>query len=200
LLDEGTTFARSDDVGAFLARSGGRFTERRSPASHPVYQKPNCWADAPIGLVFGHHQADGTGEVVPTSYLYVILDIFSRRVVGWRMSTPKAPAQFKELFIDAMEKACLAATRSAGHCMLTGGPMKAKDNGLMLVDLCAQKSHSRPHTSNDKPVSSESHFKDAEISSLNFQRSLETIEQARDFCRRFVCMVQRRTSSRRLSG
>jgi hypothetical protein len=34
----------------------------------------------------GHHQTDGSDEVVPYFFLYVILVIFSRRVVGWRVA------------------------------------------------------------------------------------------------------------------
>ena len=82
-------------------------------------------------------------------YLYVILDIFSRRfvrwgVVGWRIEHAESATLFKALFSDAMAK----------HAV----PMKAKATALMLADFGVVKSHSRPHTPNDNP-SSESHFK-----------------------------------------
>jgi transposase InsO family protein len=128
-------------------------------------------------------------------YLYVILDIFSRRVVGWRVEHAQSASQFKELFIDAMEKhevprdqLTLHADRGGPPLMIckqitAGQRMKAKTRALMLVDLGVLKSHSRPHTSNDNPFS-EAHFKTLKYQP-EFPKNFETIEQARAFCRRF---------------
>ena len=128
-------------------------------------------------------------------YLYVILDIFSRRVVGWRIEHAESATQFKELFIDAMEKHAVPRDQLTLHADRGGPPlvictqitagqrMKAKTTALMLVDLGVLKSHSRPHTSNDNPFS-EAHLKTLKYQP-EFPRNFETIEQARAFCRRF---------------
>jgi transposase InsO family protein len=90
-------------------------------------------------------------------YLYVIIDIFSRRVVAWQIADAESAALFKPLFDDAVVKHNVAPGQLTLHAD-RGGPMKAKATALMLADLSVTKSHSRPYTSNDNPFS-ESHFK-----------------------------------------
>jgi transposase InsO family protein len=63
-------------------------------------------------------------------YLDVILDIFSRRVVGWRIEHAESASQFKELFIDAMGKNAVPHDQLTLHAD-RGGPMKAKTTALM---------------------------------------------------------------------
>jgi transposase InsO family protein len=60
---------------------------------------------------------------VKRSYLYVILDIFSRRVVGWRGEHAESAAQFKELFIDAMEKHAVPRDQLTLHADRGGSPL-----------------------------------------------------------------------------
>jgi len=115
-------------------------------------------------------------------YLYVILDIFSRRVVGWRVEHAESAIQFKALFQDAMAKHGVPPDQLTLHAD-RGGPMKAKATALMLADLGVVKSHSRPHTSNDNPFS-EAHFKTLKYQP-EFPKRFQTIIEARTFCRRF---------------
>ena len=160
----------------------GEVTERRRQRRHPVYQKPELLAEAP-NQVWSWDITKLMGPVKWSYfYLYVILDIFSRRVVGWRIEHAESASQFKELFIDAMGKNAVPRDQLTLHAD-RGGPMKAKTTALMLVDLGVLKSHSRPHTSNDNPFS-EAHFKTLKYQP-EFPKKFETIEQARDFCRRF---------------
>jgi putative transposase len=86
-------------------------------------------------------------------YLYVILDIFSRRVVGWCIADAESATLFKPLFNDAMAKHNLPPgqlTLRADRC----NPMKAKATGFLLADIGVIGSH----TSNDNRFS-ESHFR-----------------------------------------
>ncbi len=160
----------------------GEVGERRRQRTHPVYQKPELLAEAP-NQVWSWDITKLMGPVKWSYfYLYVILDIFSRRVVGWRVEHAESASQFKELFIDAMEKHEVPRDQLTLHAD-RGGPMKAKTTALMLVDLGVLKSHSRPHTSNDNPFS-EAHFKTLKYQP-EFPKNFETIEQARAFCRRF---------------
>ena len=80
-------------------------------------------------------------------YLYVILDIFSRRVVGWhRANTEIKPAAlFQPIFNNAVEKHGVEPGQLTLHAD-RGGPMKAKAAALLLADLGVTKSHSRPYT------------------------------------------------------
>ena len=90
-------------------------------------------------------------------YLYVIIDIFSRRIVGWCVADRESATLFTALFNDAIAKHSVPPGQLTLHAD-RGGPMRAKTTALLLADLGVTKSHSRPHTSNDNPFS-ESHFK-----------------------------------------
>jgi len=181
LLDEGTYLCSIRTMYRIL-EAQGEVIERRRQRTHPVYQKPELLAEAPNQV----WSWDITKLMGPEKwsyfYLYVILDIFSRRVVGWRIEHSESASQFKELFIDAMEKHAVPRDQLTLHAD-RGGPMKAKTTAMMLVDLGVLKSHSRPHTSNDNPFS-EAHFKTLKYQP-EFPKKFETIEKARDFCRRF---------------
>ena len=113
-------------------------------------------------------------------YLYVILDIFSRRVVGWCVADAESATLFKALFDDTLAKHAVPPGQLTLHAD-RGGPMKA--TALMLADLGVTKSHSRPHTSNDNPFS-EAHFKTLKYQP-EFPERFGCLEDAKDFCRRF---------------
>jgi putative transposase len=89
-------------------------------------------------------------------YLYLIIDIFSRRAVGWRLADTESAALFKPLFHDAVDKNGVVPGQLILHAD-RGPSMKAKATAFLLADLGVTKSHSRPYTSNDNPFS-ESHF------------------------------------------
>ncbi len=90
-------------------------------------------------------------------YLYVILDIFSRAVVGWCI-VEKENAELAEALIQEtlLREGILPGTLTL-HAD-RGSAMTSHPVAALLVDLGVTKSHSRPHTSNDNPFS-ESHFK-----------------------------------------
>ena len=115
-------------------------------------------------------------------YLYVILDIYSRRVVGWQIAEAETATLFEPLFHDAVAKHNVQPGQLTLHAD-RGGPMKAKATALLLSDLGVIKSHSRPHTSNDNPYS-EAHFKTLKYQP-RFPKSFGCIEDARAFCRGF---------------
>ncbi len=90
-------------------------------------------------------------------YLYVMLDVFSRYVVGW-MVAHRESAALAERFIH---ETC--ARQEIGRDQLTihadrGSAMTSKPVAFLLADLGVTKTHSRPHVSNDNPFS-EAHFK-----------------------------------------
>jgi len=115
-------------------------------------------------------------------YLYVILDIFSRRVVGWHIADAETAALFAPLFNDAVEKHGVEPGQLTLHAD-RGGPMKAKATALLLADLGVTKSHSRPYTSNDNPFS-ESCFKTLKYQP-QFPKRFGCIEDAKTFSRNF---------------
>jgi putative transposase len=156
LLDEGVYHCAIRTMYRILEQNG-EVRERRQQLRHSVYQKPELLAERPNEV----WSWDITKLMGPAKwtyfYLYVILDIFSRRVVGWCVADAETASLFQPLFDDAIEKHNVPPgqlTLHADH----NGPMKAKATAFLLADLGVTRSHNRPHTSNDNPFF-ESHFK-----------------------------------------
>src|SRR4051795_10431110 len=181
LLDEGVYLCSIRTLYCILAEEG-EVRERRDQRRHPVYQKPELLAEAPNQV----WSWDITKLMGPAKwsyfYLYVIRDIFSRRVVGWCVADAENTVLFKELFDETFAKHGVPPGQLTLHAD-RGGPMKAKATALMLADLGVTKSHSRPHTSNDNPFS-EAHFKTLKYQP-EFPSRFGCVEDAKEFCRRF---------------
>jgi putative transposase len=181
LLDEGVYLCSIRTIYRILSENG-EVRERRDQLRHPVYQKPELLAEAPNQV----WSWDITKLMGPAKwsyfYLYVILDIFSRRVVGWCVADAENTVLFKALFDDAFVKHDVPPGQLTLHAD-RGGPMMAKPTAFLLADLGVTKSHSRPHTSNDNPFS-EAHFKTLKYQP-QFPKRFGCIEDARIFCRRF---------------
>ena len=181
LLDDGVYHCSIRTMYRLLSQHG-EVRERRRQLRHPVYQKPELLAEMPNEV----WSWDITKLMGPAKwsyfYLYVILDIFSRRVVGWRVADAESATLFRPLFEDAIAKHNVPRGQLTLHAD-RGGPMKAKATAFLLADLGVTRSHNRPHTSNDNPFS-ESHFKTLKYQP-RFPQRFESIEDARNFCRRF---------------
>ncbi len=131
--------------------------ERRDQRMHPNYQKPELLATGP-NQVWSWDITKLLGPVKWTYYyLYVILDIFSRYVVGWLIAPQESAALARELVQQTSEKQGIQAGQLILHAD-RGSPMIAKSMAMLLADLGVTKSHSRPHTSDDNPFS-EAQFK-----------------------------------------
>ena len=181
LLDEGVYLCSIRTMYRILD-AHAEVRERRDQLRHPVYAKPELLAEGP-NQVWSWDITKLMGPVKWSYfYLYVILDIFSRRVVGWCVADAESAALFKVLFDDTFAKHAVPPGQLTLHAD-RGGPMKAKATALMLADLGVTKSHSRPHTSNDNPFS-EAHFKTLKYQP-EFPERFGCLEDAKDFCRRF---------------
>jgi transposase InsO family protein len=156
LLDEGSYHCSVSTMYRIL-HANSEVCARRKQLRHPAYTKPELLAVAP-NEVWSWDITKLKGPAKWTYfYLYVIIDIFSRRVVGWCVADAESAALFKALFDDTIAKHPVIPGQLTLHAD-RGGPMKAKATAFLLADLGVTKSHSRPHTSNDNPFS-ESHFK-----------------------------------------
>lgn len=181
LLDEGVYHCSIRTMYRILGENG-EIQERRRQRRHPVYQKPELLAVGP-NEVWSWDISKLMGPAKWTYfYLYVIIDIFSRCVVGWCVADTESASLFKPLFEDAMAKHLVSPGQLTLHAD-RGASMKAKATALLLADLGVTRSHSRPHTSNDNPFS-ESHFKTLKYQP-QFPRRFGSIEDAKAFCRRF---------------
>ena len=156
--------------------------ERRQQLRHPVYKKPELLAEGP-NQVWSWVITKLMGPAKWTCfYLYVIIDIFSRRIVGWQVADAESASLFKPLFEDAAAKHGIVPGELALHADRSPS-MKAKVTVLLLADLGVTKLHSRPYTSNDNPFS-ESHFKTLKYQP-QFPKRFGCIRDAKAFCRAF---------------
>lgn len=157
--------------------------ERRNQCRHPEYKKPELMATRP-NQVWSWDITKLKGPVKWTYfYLYVILDIFSRYVVGWMVATRETAALAREL----IEETCLKQGIEPGQLIIHadhGNPMKAKSMALLMTDLGVTKSHSRPYVSDDNPFS-ESQFKTLKYSP-DFPGRFGSVMDARAFSGTFL--------------
>jgi putative transposase len=181
LLDEGTYHCSIRTMYRILAEAG-EVRERRDQLRHPSYQKPELLATGP-NQVWSWDITKLLGPVKWTYfYLYVLLDIFSRFVVGWMVASKEAAALAYRLIEESCRQQKIAPGQLIVHAD-RGSSMISQPVALLLADLGVTKSHSRPHVSNDNPFS-EAHFKTLKYCP-QFPDRFGSIEHARSFCRDF---------------
>ncbi|KQH79827.1 integrase [Mycobacterium gordonae] len=181
LLDEGV-YLGSISTFYRLLRRAGESRERRRQATHPATVKPELVAYQ-SNSVWSWDITKLRGPAKWTYYyLYVILDIFSRYVVGWMVASRESAALAEVLIGQTCAK------QAIGHDQLTihadrGSSMTSKPVALLLADLGITQSHSRPHVSDDNPFS-EAQFKTLKYRP-DFPARFGSIEEARLHCQRF---------------
>jgi putative transposase len=156
--------------------------ERRDQLRHPSYAKPELLATAP-NRVWSWDITKLLGPVQWTYfYLYVILDIFSRYVVGCMVASRESALLAEKL----IQETCLKQGIQPGQLLIhadRGSSMKSKPVALLLSDLGVTKTHSRPHTCDDNPYS-ESQFKTLKYRP-DFPQRFGSLADARAFCQDF---------------
>lgn len=181
LLDEGVYLCSIRTMYRIL-NEHGEVKERRNVLRHPEYTKPELLATAP-NQVWSWDITKLKGPVKWTYYyLYVILDIFSRHVVGWMIAHRENAELAETLISETCERQEIDKDQLLIHSD-RGSPMTSKAVALLLSDLGVTKSLSRPHVSNDNPFS-ESHFKTLKYQPT-FPKNFGSIEDARAFCQYF---------------
>jgi len=181
LLDEGRYLCAERTMYRLLA-DAHEVRERRAQRRHPVYTAPELLATGPNQL----WSWDITKLKGPTTWsalhLYVVLDVFSRYVVGW-MLAPRESAQLAERFIATC---CRRERITRGQLTIhadRGAAMTSTSVALLLAELGVTKTHSRPHVSNDNPYS------EAQFKTLKYRPTFPTrfgsMEDARAYCTAF---------------
>lgn len=181
LLDEGI-FLCSIRTMYRILEENDLVRERRNQLTHPVYSAPELLAEK-INQVWSW---DITKLKGPKSWnyfhLYVIIDIFSRYVVGWMVAHRESAELAQDLISASYQKQGIDPLQLTIHAD-RGSSMKSKAVGELLMDLGVTKTHSRPHVSNDNPYS-ESQFKTMKYRP-DFPVRFGSIEDARSFCQGF---------------
>lgn len=179
LLDEGRYLCHWSTMYRVLRRHD-EVRERRNQLQHPTYRKPELLATGPNQL----WSWDITKLRGPSKhsyyYLYVILDVYSRYVVGWMIAEQENAELAEQLIAETCAKQGIEPDQLTIHAD-RGSAMTSKSVALLLSDLGVTKTHSRPHVSNDNPYS-EAQFK--------------TLKYRPDYPERFGSIIDARSWSR----
>ena len=181
LLDDGVYMGSTRTMYRLLA-ADGESRERRDQLTHPAYAKPELLATGP-NEVWSWDITKLKGPVTWTCFhLYVILDIFSRYVVGWMVADNESAELAEALIGETIAKQDVVPGTLTLHAD-RGSSMRSKLVAELLVDLEVAKSHSRPYVSDDNPYS-EAQFKTLKYRP-DFPERFGCIEDARAHCQRF---------------
>ena len=181
LLDEGHYHCSIRTMYRIL-EGEGEVRERRDQLVHPAYAKPELLATGP-GQLWSWDITKLLGPVKWTYfYLYVILDVFSRYVVGWMVADGESAELARRLIGDTCEKEKVRPGELTIHAD-RGSSMTSKPVAFLMADLGITKTHSRPHVSDDNPYS-ESHFRTLKYRP-GFPERFGCLQDARSFSQEF---------------
>jgi putative transposase len=156
LLDEGVYHCSVPTMYRIL-RENAEVVERRNQLRHPAYPKPRLLATAPNqAYTWDIAKLPGPAKWVAFC-LYVVLDLFSRFVVGWLIAARESAALAEQLIAESCTHQGIAPGQLTIHSD-RGAPMKAKPLALLYADLGITQSLARPRTPDDNPFS-EAQFK-----------------------------------------
>jgi len=156
--------------------------ERRDQLRHPTYPKPQLVATAP-NQVWSWDITKLLGPAKWTYfYLYVILDIFSRYVVGWMLAHRESEHLAERLIRETVVKQGITRDQLTIHSD-RGPSMRSQTVAQLLATLGITKSHSRPHVSADNP------FSESQVKTLRYRPEFPDrflrMEHGLDFCGKF---------------
>lgn len=181
LLDEGVYHCSIRTMYRLLA-DHDEVRERREQLRHPTYTKPERLATGPNQL----WSWDITKLRGPATwqyyYLYVILDVYSRYVVGWLLAEQESASLAEQLITESCQKQGIAQGQLTLHAD-RGAAMTAKTVAQLLVALGVTQSHARPYTPDDNPFS-EAQFKTMKYRP-DYPQRFDSKEQALTWARAF---------------
>lgn len=174
LLDEGIYIA-SEASWHRVARSRNLTGDRRPHATHPAKVVPELHATGPNQVWSWDITVLPSIDRGRNFKLYVILDVFSRFIVGWRIEDCERGFMAVEMLTTAINNNTVPAVLHADR----GSPMTGEEMTAALDAFGIIQSHSRPHVSNDNPFS-ESQFRTMKYD-LDYPRKFRSIEHAREW-------------------
>jgi len=181
LLDEGHYLCSIRTMYRILERHQ-ELKDRRRQVSRSHYVKPELLATGP-NEIWSWDITKLKGPAKWTYfYLYVILDIFSRYVVGWMVAERESAALANRLIAETCDKQDIGKDQLTIHAD-RGPSMRSKPVAHLLADLGVTKTHSRPYTSNDNPYS-EAQFRTVKHYP-DFPDRFGSIQDSRHFCQPF---------------
>jgi putative transposase len=181
LLDEGTYLCSVRTMYRILAENTA-VRERRDLLHHPEYTRPELLATG-CNQLWSWDITKLKGPHTWTYYyLYVILDVWSRKVVGWMVAERESATLAVELIRQSCQREGISEKQLTVHAD-RGSSMRSKPVAFLLADLGVTKTHSRPYTSTDNPYS------EAQFKTLKYQPEFPdrfgSLQDARVFLRRY---------------
>ena len=181
LLDEGAYLCSVRTMYRILEKYRA-VRERRNQRRHPQYRKPELLATGP-NQVWSWDITKLKGPRKWSHYhLYVIMDIYSRYVVGWMVAERESAMLAERLIRETCERQGIVKDQLTIHAD-RGVSMRSKTVAQLMADLGVTRSHSRPHVCDDNPYS-ESQFKTLKYHP-SFPGQFGSLEDARLFLRHF---------------
>lgn len=179
-LDEGRYYCSQRTMYRILEQEGMN-RERRAVATHPPRVIPELIATK-VNDVWSWDITKMRGPAKGIWYhAYVVLDIFSRYVVAWRIEKIEDGHLARDMIADAIAEQGVAP----GYVHADGGAaMTSKPLASLLVDLDVRRSHNRPRTSNDNPYS-EAQFKTMKYTP-DYPQRFSSIGDARAWMAQFI--------------
>jgi len=183
LLDEGQYLASERTIYRVLAAAtGGVVRERRRQLTHPPYARPELIATGPNQVyTWDITKLRGAGKH-NWFHLYTIIDIFSRKAVGWMVADRESEYLAERLIADTIYQHNITPGQLTVHAD-RGPSMRSRTVAQMLADLGVEKTHNRPYTSSDNPFS-EAHFKTMKYR-FNYPNRFATLADAQQWCTQF---------------
>lgn len=179
LLDEGLYLCSVSTMYRVL-RENRQVKERRRLARHPAKACPELVATAPR-QVYSWDITKLAGPVKGTYFdAYVMIDIYSRYLVGVHVHAHESGVLAKELIEQVFQVHGAPQVVHADR----GTSMTSKTVAALLADLEVTRSHSRPRVSNDNPYS-ESLFKTLKYGP-EFPERFGSLSEARQFMDAFA--------------
>jgi len=181
LLDEGVYHCSISTMYRIL-RANDQVHQRRNQRQHPEYTRPELLASGPNQL-WSWDITKLRGPVTWTYYyLYVLLDVFSRFVVGWLLAKGESAELAEQLIAESCARQAIDADQLTLHAD-RGPAMTSKTVAQLLIDLNVAQSHSRPYTPDDNP------FSEAQFKTLKYRPDypdrFEDLDAARVWARAF---------------
>lgn len=179
-LDEGR-YHCSERTMYRILEAAGQGGERRRQATHPAKTVPELVADGPSQvLTWDITKLAGPDKGI-WYHAYVIIDIYSRYIVGWTVERAESAEQAEELIRETIERGGIVPQTVHAD---RGTSMTSKKVSQLLIDLGVTRSHSRPGVSNDNPYI-ESHFKTAKYQP-DFPSRFDSLAHAREWMEGFI--------------
>lgn len=182
------------DEGRYIASESSfyRVLKAANQLRHREKSKPRANRSKPKALT-----ATGPNQVfswdityLPTQvrgvffYLYLVLDIYSRKIVGWQVYDNESSALAADLIADICRRENIQKNQTVLHSD-NGSPMKGATLLATLQELGIMPSFSRPSVSNDNPYS-ESAFRTLKYRPNYPERAFEGLLSARRWVTKFV--------------